>query len=210
MQNIHREKLELLDAEIESLRVELAELKEEVRDLDEVNTNILGKVAEQVLRIHELESYVRSFESWNASEHRDWKKLNEHLDSVIASNKALTLLLMENDVMIPPEQLELHVEPRKSAFRVGEQVGFDIWSIVPLMGSTFTIWDSNGSVVWELDPLNTWQHDDPFWIVLYGDQTCNQKEMWLYENATLGQYTWMYLHNKQAYAQGEFTVRPPI
>ena len=210
LESIHRRNVDRLKDVNKRLILELVEYENETHALEDFIDLLMETASDQAILVSELQRSFRNFESDNISQNPDWLELNEHFRKVDSSNKALTLLWLENGAVFPPKHLELRVGPRKSVFRIGEQVNFDLESIIPLNHSTFTIWNPHGTIVWETDPLNTWQHNDTIWRVTYNDQTCNQKEMWLYENATLGQYTWMYLHNKQAYAQGEFTVRPPI
>ena len=85
------------------------------------------------------------------------------------------------------------IVPRKSSFAIGEQVAFDIMHSFTLDDKSYVkIFDPDGELYWRMDDIEGWEREGPYYWVPYAQQTSNGLEMWLLEDAPLGEwsYTW--------------------
>jgi hypothetical protein len=103
------------------------------------------------------------------------------------------------------------IDPRKSAFNIGNTVAFDIESSFKKPDSYIKVWDSDGVLAWETDPL-----EDESWIAVgynvvvpYFKQTANGNPMVLEADAELGTWTWTWYDDEdEEIDSGSFTVNP--
>ncbi|MCB2171818.1 hypothetical protein KQH65_03660 [archaeon] len=99
-----------------------------------------------------------------------------------------------------------NVEPRKTVFRIGEVIAFDINAPSPQTGANITITDPNGETVWINGPLDEWIDIGESWVVPYYQQTANHELMILREDHPLGNWTWTYRYHNTT-INGGFTVK---
>jgi len=133
-----------------------------------------------------------------------WRKYRDKYMEALLENARLQGLLLEReygDNMTRPL-----VEPRKDQFRIGDVIAFQVDSEIALYGSYFTIYDPNGTLVWEGDPLAEWVEKEDRWFPPYYGQTAYMEPMVLRENYTLGNWTWTYRFGEVIEVEGWFTV----
>ena len=105
------------------------------------------------------------------------------------------------------------IVPRKSSFAIGEQVAFDIMHSFKLQnsagnqGSYVKIFDPDGELYWRTDDFMDWEREGPYYWMPYAEQTSNGNEMWLLEDAPLGEwsFTW-YEYDDDKLESGAFSV----
>jgi hypothetical protein len=99
------------------------------------------------------------------------------------------------------------IVPRKSSFAIGEQVAFDIMHSFDDDGSYIKIMDPDGELYWRTDDIEGWEREGPYYWVPYAQQVSNGLEMWLLEDAPLGDwsFTW-YDDDNDKMESGTFSV----
>jgi len=101
------------------------------------------------------------------------------------------------------------IDPRKTVFRIGDTVAFDIESSFPLEDSYIKIWDPSGSLYWKTEAFEAgvWVELDLTRIVPFYDQTAGGNPMVLLDDAPLGVYTWTWYDvDDEELDDGTFTV----
>jgi hypothetical protein len=134
-----------------------------------------------------------------------WRTYRDKYEDVLLENARLQgLLIMQEygDNITKP-----FVEPRKAEFRIGDTIAFNLESEVALYGSHFMVYDPNGTLVWEGDPLATWVELEDYWVPPYYGQTAYMEPMILTENRTLGNWTYVYWFGELKIGEGWFTVK---
>ena len=100
------------------------------------------------------------------------------------------------------------IVPRKSSFAIGEQVAFDIMHSFKLDDESYVkIFDPDSELYWRMDDISGWEREGPYYWVPYAEQTSNGNEMWLLEDAPLGEwsFTW-YEDDGDKLESGTFSV----
>ena len=194
-----------------SLWSQVATYQEQVEVLQS-NLNMLESGNEVYrVRVDELEDRVAELqvEAIRNSKIVDtWRTYRDRLEEAYVENARLKGLLLEREV--DEENFTAPtVRSRKETYHIGETIAFIIESEVPLYGSYFSIWDSDGILVWEGDPLGNWVEVEGLWITPFYDQTAYLEPMILGDDMPLGDWTWSYRFSDIVYIEGAFTVVEP-
>ena len=163
-----------------------------------------GEVADYRSRMLELQDEVDQLERYAET----WRSYRDQLEAVYVENALLMGLLLERE--IEGENFSAStVRIRKETFRIGDTIAFVIESEVPLYGSIFTIWDSNGDLVWEGDPIGDWVEVEDGWVVPFYLQTAYLDLMIITDDMPLGNWTWSFTFSDIVLIEGEFMVKEP-
>jgi hypothetical protein len=100
------------------------------------------------------------------------------------------------------------IVPRKSSFAIGEQVAFDIMHSFKLKDESYIkIMDPDGELYWRTDEIEGWEREGPYYWVPYSQQVSNGLEMWLLEDAPLGEWSFSWHEgDDDKLESGTFTV----
>ena len=195
-----RDQLIAYEQRIESLQSELITSKAYNNFYSRKVSELDGEIADYRSRLLELQRLERYAETW--------RSYREELEAVYVENARLMGLLLERE--IEGENFSAPtVMPRKETFCIGETVAFTIISELPLYGSVFTIWDSNGDLVWEGDPIGNWVEIEDSWVVPFYGQTAYLDPMVITDDMPLGNWTWSYTFSDIVLIEGEFVVKDP-
>ncbi|KON30549.1 hypothetical protein AC482_03605 [miscellaneous Crenarchaeota group-15 archaeon DG-45] len=82
------------------------------------------------------------------------------------------------------------ISPRKVMYRIGDTVAFNIESSWKETGSYLKIKDTDGTLYWQTDDLNTWVKVGSMRVAPYYSQTAGGNLMILSSDAPLGAWTW--------------------
>jgi len=84
------------------------------------------------------------------------------------------------------------IDPKKTVFRVGETLGFNVESSFKQVDSWIKIWDPSGNLYWQTDAFNTnvWVKVGTIMRVPYYSQVAGGNPMTFLEDAPLGTWTW--------------------
>jgi hypothetical protein len=143
------------------------------------------------LRVTELEREAAEYESriielQNEIDRNDnWRTYRDRLEEAYLENARLKGLLLERE--IDENFTAPTVGPRKTVFRIGETITFIVESELPLYGSYFSIWDPEGSLIWEGDPLGGWVEIEGRWVATFYCQTAYLEPVVLEEGMLLGE-----------------------
>jgi len=157
------------------------------------------------LKINELERETAEYKSRIIELQNEVAKLAEAL----VENARLKGLLLERD--LDENLTSPKVEPRKEAFLIGDTVTFRLESEVPLYGSYFMVWNPEGRLVWEGDPMGNWEEIGVWnvstrWVVPYIGQTAYLEPMLIEEDMITGEWTWSYKFSDMVHVEGTFIV----
>jgi len=105
------------------------------------------------------------------------------------------------------------IEPKKSIFRIGETLGFNVESSFAQDDSYIKIWDPSSNLYWQTDvfdntaPNNVWVSVGTIERVPYYEQVAGGNPMTFLEDAPLGTWTWTwYDFEDEELDTGSFTV----
>jgi hypothetical protein len=101
------------------------------------------------------------------------------------------------------------IEPKKTVFRIGETVGFDVESSFAQPSSYIEIYDPSGNLYWETDSFtrDSWVKVGTIMRVPYYSQVAGGNPMVLLEDAPLGTWAWTWYDNEdEELDTGTFTV----
>jgi len=194
------------------IRDQVTDYKDQVDLLKSRNINNSIKIneleretAEYKSRIIELQNEVDRNERIISV----WRTYRDQLSEALVENARLKGLLLERD--LDENLTSPSVEPRKEAFLIGDTVTFRLESEVPLYGSYFMVWNPEGRLVWEGDPIGNWDEIGVYgvdlrWIVPYIDQTAYLEPMILEENMITGEWAWSYKFSDMVHVEGTFIV----
>jgi len=102
------------------------------------------------------------------------------------------------------------IAPHKSSYNRGDTVRFNIESSFEEVGSYITIFDPNGSFIWQTDDLDSWIESDITYLAPFYTQTAGGNTMILGDDAPLGNWTWTWYDSDDvALSSGIFTVEEP-
>jgi len=89
------------------------------------------------------------------------------------------------------------IDPRKSTFRIGETVAFNIETSFAVPNSYIKIWDPTGNLYWQTDVFgaNVWVSLDLTKIVPFYSQTAGGNPMLLLDDAPIGDYSWKWYND---------------
>lgn len=199
-----RDQLIAYEQRIESLQSDLITSKayndyysRKVSEMDGEITDYRSRMLELQDEVYRLETYAET-----------WRSYRDELEAVNVENARLMGLLLERE--IEGENFSAPtVRIRKETFRIGDTIAFIIESEIPLYGSVFTIWDSNGDLVWEGDPIGDWVEVEDGWGVPFYGQTAYFDPMVLTDDMPLGNWTWSFKFSDIVLIEGEFIVREP-
>ncbi|GAH08104.1 unnamed protein product, partial [marine sediment metagenome] len=84
------------------------------------------------------------------------------------------------------------IGPRKTMFRIGETVAFDVESSFAQDESYIKIWDPSGALYWRTDDFEAdmWLRVGTIERILYADQVAGGNPMMLLDDAPLGTWAW--------------------
>ena len=138
-----------------------------------------------------------------------WRTYRDQSAEALVENARLKGLLLEQD--LDENLTSPNVEPRKENFLIGDTVTFRLESEIPLYGSYFTIWNPDGRLVWEGDPIGNWIEIGVYgvdlrWVVPYIDQTAYLKPMILEKAMITGEWAWSYKFSDIVHVEGTFIV----
>jgi len=138
-----------------------------------------------------------------------WRTYRDQLAEALVEKARLKGLLLERD--LDENLTSPNVEPRKENFLIGDTVTFRLESEVPHYGSYFMVWDPEGRLVWEGDPMDNWVEIGVYgvdlrWIVPYIDQTAYLEPMILEEDMITGEWVWSYKFSDLVHVEGTFIV----
>jgi len=138
-----------------------------------------------------------------------WRTYRDQLAEALVENARLKGLLLERD--LDENLTSPKVEPRKEAFLIGDTVTFRLESEVPLYGSYFMVWNPEGRLVWEGDPMGNWEEIGVWnvstrWVVPYIGQTAYLEPMLIEEDMITGEWTWSYKFSDMVHVEGTFIV----
>jgi len=137
-----------------------------------------------------------------------WRHYRDFYEDILLENARLNGILLEREY---GENITLPiVEARKEDFRIGDTVAFDVESEIPLHGSYFTVFDNEGLLVWEGDPLSNWVEIQDFWVPPYYGQTAYLDPMIITEDYPIGNWTWKYYFGDFIEIEGWFMVNEAI
>lgn len=180
-----------LEVSSELYRLRVAELEREA--------------AEYKSRIVELQNMVDRNEQIVSV----WRTYRNQLEEAYIENAKLKGLLLERE--IDDENFTAPtVRPRKLTFHIGEVIAFNVESELPLYGSYFSVWDPEGSLIWEGDPLGDWVEIEDRWVPPFYGQTAYLEPMILGEDMLLGEWAWSYRFGDIVLIEGTFTVVGPV
>jgi hypothetical protein len=109
------------------------------------------------------------------------------------------------------------ISPRKSTFRIGEIVSFNIEHSYgnqageDILGGVVNVYDPTGMLYWAGDALNTWTDVELWWVVPLSHQTSSGNQMLLLDDAPLGEWSFEWLDgtvDQDEVATGTFSVAP--
>jgi hypothetical protein len=102
------------------------------------------------------------------------------------------------------------IAPHKSSYNRGDTVRFNIESSFEEVGSYITIFDPDGSFIWQTDDLNSWIESDITYLAPFYSQTAGGNTMILGSDTPLGNWTWTWYDSDDvALSSGIFTVEEP-
>jgi hypothetical protein len=95
-------------------------------------------------------------------------------------------------VMFDVVEKTVDIEPRKTTFRIGETLGFDVESSFKQKGSYIEVYDPNGALYWTTDSFvnDVWVHVGTIERVPYYSQVAGGNPMVFLEDAPLGDWDW--------------------
>jgi hypothetical protein len=122
--------------------------------------------------------------------------------------------------MIVVGDVHVYIAPRKATFRIGDTVSFALQhsfgNVLPgddgkIYGGVVKVWDPDGELYWETDPLESWTDMGLYWAVTAAHQTAATNPMVLLDDAPLGTWTYKWYENKnpgdeEVLGQGSFNV----
>jgi len=198
-----------------SLRNQIAAYKNQVELLLSSNQNISLKIVE--LEQETAEYKVRIIELQNEVNRNErivdiWRTYRDQLEEALVENARLKGLLLERE--LDENFTSPTIRPRKETFLIGDTVTFIVESEAPLYGSYFNVWDPEGNLIWEGDPIGNWVEIgvygvDARWVAPYIGQTAYLEPMILEEDMLLGEWAWSYRFGDIVNIEGTFIVEGP-
>jgi len=194
------------------LRDQVTACQDQVELLQSRNINNSLKInelerekAEYKSRIIELQNEVDSSERIVSV----WRTYRDQLAEALVENARLKGLLLERD--LDENITSPNVEPRKETFLIGDTVAFRLESDVPLYGSYFMVWNPEGRLVWEGDPIGNWEEIGVYgvdlrWVVPGIGQTAYLEPMLIEEDMITGEWAWSYKFSDVVHVEGTFIV----
>ena len=137
-----------------------------------------------------------------------WRTYREKYEEALLENAMLqgSLIIQEyGDNITKPL-----VEPRKTEFRIGDTIAFNVESEMALYGSHFVVYDPNSTLIWEGDPLAEWVELDDYWVPPYYGQTAYMDPMIFTENYTLGNWTYIFWFGELKMGEGWFILKEAV
>jgi len=194
------------------LRDRVTACQDQVELLQSRNINNSLKINELERETAEYKSRIIELQNEVASSERIvsvWRTYRDQLAEALVENARLKGLLLERD--LDENLTSPKVEPRKEAFLIGDTVTFRLESEVPLYGSYFMVWNPEGRLVWEGDPMGNWEEIGVWnvstrWVVPYIGQTAYLEPMLIEEDMITGEWTWSYKFSDMVHVEGTFIV----
>jgi hypothetical protein len=99
---------------------------------------------------------------------------------------------MYTQIMFEVVEKTVDIEPKKTVFRVGETVGFNVESSFKQKDSYIKVWDPTGNLYWQTDAFidDVWVEVGTIQRVPYYSQVAGGNPMTLLEDAPLGTWEW--------------------
>lgn len=192
--SVQNAKIELLEKEISELEINMSSLNQKIA----INKNKIEENEEYILT---LQNTIKGLQD----NELEWEEIKRQIDGLTLSNsKLFNILFIEG--MIPCNFTIPSITPRKEEFRINDTIGFEITNIIPLYNSSITIWNPNGSLIWETDPLINWVYHETYWFVPVNGQTAGNEYMILKEESVTGEWKWAFRVYNNTYVDGSFMV----
>jgi hypothetical protein len=158
-------------------------------------------IEDEDVKIAEIDDVNGRFDAWWEVFDDEELSLGEYILLVEVGDDWMadaTLTIVEKTVT---------VRPRKTMFRIGETVAFDIVNSFEEEGSYIKIWDSSGALIWKTDDFDDWVKVDSVYRVPYFQQTASLNLMMLDSDVPLGTYKFtMYDDDDDEIESGGFAV----
>jgi hypothetical protein len=196
-----RNRINELSQEYDNTRFEFNYLKSQYNHLYDSYKELGNQTLEFRRQVIQLNQDLDDLERYEAT----WRTYRDKYQETLLENARLQgLLIMQEygDNITQP-----YVEPRKEEFRIGDTITFNVESEIALYGSHFKVYDPNGTLIWEGDPLAEWIERDEYWVTPYYGQTAYMEPMVLTENYTLGNWTYVYWFGELLMGEGWFPVK---
>ncbi len=82
------------------------------------------------------------------------------------------------------------IDSRKTSFKIGETVAFNVESSFAQDESYIKVWEPSGALYWRTDDFVDWVKVGTIQRILYADQVAGGNPMMLLDDAPLGTWTW--------------------
>ncbi|KKL24643.1 hypothetical protein LCGC14_2413270, partial [marine sediment metagenome] len=82
------------------------------------------------------------------------------------------------------------IDTRKTAFKIGETIAFNVESSFAQDESYIKVWEPSGALYWRTDDFVDWVKVGTIQRILYADQVAGGNPMMLLDDAPLGTWTW--------------------
>ena len=184
-------------SQVETLQIDLIVLEESNNEYRLRSEELEDRVAELQVEVVRNSKIVST-----------WRSYRNMLEEAYIENARLKGLLLEREIDGENFTAPI-VEPRKMTFHIGDTIAFNVESELPLYGSYFSVWDPEGILIWEGDPLGNWVEVDGLWVAPFYGQTAYLEPMTLGEDMPLGEWTWSYRFGDVVHIEGAFTVVEP-
>ena len=188
---------------IESEEKDLNDLTDEVQSLVE---NIDGVLVEHDKNIGHLYIHLEDLDDY-------LKRQDDRIDALEDENTELSEIINNLNIRLLNTTIDNNltltlpiVEPRKTPFRIGDTIAWNIESEYPLEGAIITTWFPNGTIAWKTDALTDWFFRDRLWTTAYYSQVSNSKPMLFLEPYPLGNYTYSFTYKDIFEIYGNFEV----
>jgi len=194
------------------LREQVTDYQDQVELLQSRNINNSLKIDELERETAEYKSHIIELQNEVDRNERIvsvWRTYRDQLTEALVENARLKGLLLERD--LDKNLTSPNVEPRKEIFLIGDTVTFRLESDVPLYGSYFMVWNPEGRLIWEGDPIGNWIEIGVYgvdlrWVVPSIGQTAYLEPMILEEDMITGEWAWSYKFSDMVHVEGTFTV----
>ena len=159
------------------------------------------------------------FDAWwvmlvpdSAADEDDWSKGTYSMNVTYGDD-----WIFQYDFVVGDEHVS--IAPRKSTFRIGDTVSFDIQHSFgnveeaddgEIYDGVIDIYDPDGDLYFETDGLTMWEKSGMYYFVPVSGQASNMNPLILLDDAPLGDWTWEWLMNDEGdndlISEGTFTV----
>jgi hypothetical protein len=189
-------RIESEERDVNSIADQFQELIENMDEMLVIHDN---QIKYQQIEINVLENHMDTLDNKIDSLENENEELRAEINNL---NKLLLNISIENDLLLTPPV----VEPRKTLFRIGDTMTWNIESAYPLEGAKITTWFPNGTLAWETEEFSGWLFRDGVWTIPYYTQVSNSKPMTFYDEYPIGNYTYRFTYRDIFRINGSFEV----